>query len=908
MSARRISLADGVQEDLTLPVDQLALQLGLHNSSDSPVQFEIKRSTRWSDGSEIPHGWFKFVPDHGVIAGKTTQTVMLTIQAARPTNAIAEFKIESNISGSRPCTLRLRHSAPMTTVAIHNVAATATADHIRGVFKHAGDIRDICKIEDAWFVEYETSDQADHALLYNNCIFPTLRQGRICVTSWATPLNSGDTNRNGGTNSHAPPPQASPQVVQLFDICAYTAETVNVDLLRSYLQNAMDQKAQGLTTDLIHRANLLLSAALVLRAPPRFLDPPYIDAPWEMVAGCEVIPNYPKMAVNGGGKAVTFEARSLPAGLRIDGVSGCISGDAPLEFGRLSCEVRAANSYNKWSDWVEVQLVVKFIGKSARSWLGSGVADIIEAYYKKMMELTTKQGQWTAADYEPPGVDRMPAVWKESITFAARALRVGTFEFLSKRLSQVDLQNKVKVKPAGVQPGSQEEGLYDGTVFHSACKPGGIGPKEFHPQSAALHALACVTLSADVRRANARDREEETDARLDEAALYLHDAIQYLSSECAANDAHPPFDPVLLLAAARLFHVSSRETREAAADSIQPDHKPDHKQGASMTDASVLDVGTQCFYRKRDGTVTTVVVLKVHHDEQPPYYTIGIDATRHRATEGEKQTEREKLRPCSQGPWPEAQVTPEVTRQHSVDAQSRDESEIREGDLVRPRERRLASSDSFWASSEAKTVIRCNQDGSYVIMTRSNKRERLAYELMSCFACFDRTLFAEDARWINATWNRDGVRSERQWNDRAIMRPPKPLLKVADVKVSDIGGNSAPSNSLEPHAATSAAEDAWARLAGDASPRVRELMAQLFAMVGLDSVKDQILRVYNQVVKDEQMPEKSRIATQLNFTFMGNPGTGEQLGSAIWPSKPHSRIFAFPGNILFMRDTLLTIG
>jgi hypothetical protein len=487
----------------------------------------------------------------------------------------------------------------------------------------------------------------------------------------------------------------------------------------------------------------------------------------------------------------------------------------------------------------------------------------------------------------------LPAAWKENITFAARALRVGTFEFLSKRLSQVDLQNKVKLKPAGVQPGSQEEGLYDGTVFHSACEPGGIGPKEFHPQSAALHALACVTLSADVRRANARDREEETDARLDEAALYLHDAIQHLSSEVTANDAHPPFDPVLLLAAARLFHVSSRETRETAADSIQPvfertnrafmdrivEHaaKPDHKQGASMTDASVLDVGTQCFYRKRDGTVATVVVLKVHHDEQPPYYTIGIDATQHRATEGEKQTEREKLRPCSQGPWPEAQVTPEVTRQHSVDAQSRDESEIREGDLVRPRERRLASSDSFWASSEAKTVIRCNQDGSYVIMTRSNKRERLAYELMSCFACFDRTLFAVDARWIKATWKREGVKPERQWDDRAIMRPPKPLLKVADVKGSDIGGDSAPSNSLVPRKA----EGAWARLAGDASPRVCELMTQLFAMVGLDSVKDQILRVYNQVVKDEQMPEKSRIATQLNFTFMGNPGTGEQLGCAI---------------------------
>ena len=43
-----------------------------------------------------------------------------------------------------------------------------------------------------------------------------------------------------------------------------------------------------------------------------------------------------------------------------------------------------------------------------------------------------------------------------------------------------------------------------------------------------------------------------------------------------------------------------------------------------MTDASVLDVGTQCFYRKRDGTVATVVVLKVHHDEQPPYYTASM--------------------------------------------------------------------------------------------------------------------------------------------------------------------------------------------------------------------------------------------------------------------------------------------
>ncbi|KOO32113.1 protein-tyrosine dual specificity domain protein [Chrysochromulina tobinii] len=55
--------------------------------------------------------------------------------------------------------------------------------------------------------------------------------------------------------------------------------------------------------------------------------------------------------------------------------------------------------------------------------------------------------------------------------------------------------------------------------------------------------------------------------------------------------------------------------------------------------------------------------------------------------------------------------------------------------------------------------------------------------------------------------------------------------------------------------------------------RVKCYLTALGEGVFGNRVKDQILRVYNKVVKDEQMPEKSRIATQLNFTFMGNPGT-----------------------------------
>lgn len=70
--------------------------------------------------------------------------------------------------------------------------------------------------------------------------------------------------------------------------------------------------------------------------------------------------------------------------------------------------------------------------------------------------------------------------------------------------------------------------------------------------------------------------------------------------------------------------------------------------------SGVIAVGTQCFYRKRDGTVTTVEALKVHYDELPPYYTIRIDET-------ERQTVREKLRPCSEGPWPTVRVTRQLS-------------------------------------------------------------------------------------------------------------------------------------------------------------------------------------------------------------------------------------------------------
>jgi hypothetical protein len=76
----------------------------------------------------------------------------------------------------------------------------------------------------------------------------------------------------------------------------------------------------------------------------------------------------------------------------------------------------------------------------------------------------------------------------------------------------------------------------------------------------------------------------------------------------------------------------------------------------STTDASVLRVNTECFYRKHDGTIyrkhdgtVATAVIKQVHDLLPPIYTIRVDAT-------EVMTFRKNLRPCSQGMWPEELV------------------------------------------------------------------------------------------------------------------------------------------------------------------------------------------------------------------------------------------------------------
>ena len=69
----------------------------------------------------------------------------------------------------------------------------------------------------------------------------------------------------------------------------------------------------------------------------------------------------------------------------------------------------------------------------------------------------------------------------------------------------------------------------------------------------------------------------------------------------------------------------------------------------------VLGVGAACFYRRRDGLEVTAIIVKVHYDEPPPYYTIAIDGV-------ERSTVRSKLFPVADGvhpPEPEPEPKPE---------------------------------------------------------------------------------------------------------------------------------------------------------------------------------------------------------------------------------------------------------
>ena len=54
-------------------------------------------------------------------------------------------------------------------------------------------------------------------------------------------------------------------------------------------------------------------------------------------------------------------------------------------------------------------------------------------------------------------------------------------------------------------------------------------------------------------------------------------------------------------------------------------------------------------------------------------------------------------------------------------------------------------------------------------------------------------------------------------------------------------------------------------------------MKELFEMVGLETVKAELINTYKKVLRDMELPPAARIPYTLNFSFLGNPGTGARL-------------------------------
>ena len=101
-----IDVARSKPQTLVLVENQLVAQLRLINSSSLPVGFQIGRSTKWSDGTQIPSGWFSFTIDSGQIAAKSSKLVSLRLHATSPLDAT--FRI-MNASSRAACILKVRH-------------------------------------------------------------------------------------------------------------------------------------------------------------------------------------------------------------------------------------------------------------------------------------------------------------------------------------------------------------------------------------------------------------------------------------------------------------------------------------------------------------------------------------------------------------------------------------------------------------------------------------------------------------------------------------------------------------------------------------------------------------------------------------------------------------------------------